>query len=251
MAGSQGLIYCVTNQVNGKKYVGQTVRGSWYVRWKQHMWSAESGSPLPIHAAIRKYGKANFKVMVLWECSDLDELNQMEEFYARDLGTYTPSGYNIKAGNQLHHKPSLGRQCMVVGCTRKYSTMGYCHVHYVKFRSEGKTGLPPCSVGGCGGSATSCGYCHLHYMRLKSHGSTDLAKPIKRCKGLGVIDRSQLQSLYVDDGLSIRDISDRTGCSRWVISEMLKYYGIPTKPVGFPEYVVSKGRPRKMALSGV
>lgn len=53
---------------------------------------------MPICKAIAKYGKENFKVEVLISCETQDELNVKEFFYANELSTWSPNGYNLRAG---------------------------------------------------------------------------------------------------------------------------------------------------------
>ena len=48
-----GYIYKITNLINNKIYIGQTIRDV-QIRWKEHLRSKDEA---PIHKAIRKYGK--------------------------------------------------------------------------------------------------------------------------------------------------------------------------------------------------
>ena len=55
------LIYKVTNTVNGKSYIGQTVQPM-NVRKGGHLYSAfQQNSNFYFHKALRKYGKENFE----------------------------------------------------------------------------------------------------------------------------------------------------------------------------------------------
>lgn len=63
-------IYCYTNLINNKKYVGQT--NNLERRKKQHIQDSihcfkgrEVSYNLPFHAAIRKYGIENFDFEIL------------------------------------------------------------------------------------------------------------------------------------------------------------------------------------------
>ena len=97
-----GKIYLITNLVNGKKYVGQTIR-SVESRLSQHISCANGNDAVrrkaPLYRAIRKHGKENFSVRLLCSCSSQDELNLMEDLYIASLGTLVDNGgYNLRHG---------------------------------------------------------------------------------------------------------------------------------------------------------
>lgn len=72
-----GVIYKVTNTVNGHIYIGQT-KTALAKRWSKHCSDARSGAGWVLAAAIRKYGKEVFTVAVVEECADKDALNAAE-----------------------------------------------------------------------------------------------------------------------------------------------------------------------------
>jgi group I intron endonuclease len=81
-------IYLITNMVNGKRYVGQSVN------IRRRMWdhNRPHGKSL-IARAIRKYGKTNFKHEVLEECP-VSLLDAREIYWIKQL---SPE-YNIACG---------------------------------------------------------------------------------------------------------------------------------------------------------
>ena len=95
-----GIIYCYTNLINGKKYVGQTINPT--KRFNQHKSSAfnenDKDYDTPLHRAFRKYGYENFKYEILAEADSIEELNGLEIYYIAHLKTKVPDGYNIKDG---------------------------------------------------------------------------------------------------------------------------------------------------------
>lgn len=106
------IIYCYTNKINGKKYVGQTKNEEQRIRG--HKSSAfnpnDKDYNYPFHAAIRKYGWDNFDYNVLEQFSDEEwELtNQREVYYIAHFGTLTKqNGYNICYGGQGTPRPAL------------------------------------------------------------------------------------------------------------------------------------------------
>lgn len=96
-----GYIYAIKNSISGKTYIGQTWNTVEH-RWKQHCKHATEKKPksMPILHAIAKYGTSSFSVETLEElgiCSQ-KELDDREIFWVITLGTFSPNGYNLRAG---------------------------------------------------------------------------------------------------------------------------------------------------------
>jgi hypothetical protein len=83
-----GVIYCITNQINGKKYVGQTI-----VPLRKRM-SRHKYAESAIGNAIRKYGFDNFKVEVLHEARQ-EVLGDIEKECILNHDSMYPNGYNL------------------------------------------------------------------------------------------------------------------------------------------------------------
>jgi group I intron endonuclease len=89
------VIYLVTNRLDGKQYIGQTIQ-SLKKRWAVH-YAPKSECPY-LHNAIQKYGKENFSVEEIATYSNLEDLNNAEEYYIQWYNTLAPNGYNISLG---------------------------------------------------------------------------------------------------------------------------------------------------------
>jgi group I intron endonuclease len=90
-----GRVYLITNQVNGKKYVGQTV-GTLSQRMRQHCSLKSHCRALSL--AIAKYGKASFSIEELATAETLEALNALEMEFVSLLSCLSPHGYNLKEG---------------------------------------------------------------------------------------------------------------------------------------------------------
>jgi len=92
-------IYLITNLINTKKYIGQTIRDQ-DVRWNSH--KSDSKNPkMVISYAIDKYGIDNFHFEVIDEsANNIDELNDLEEFYISFYDTFKSHGYNMTSGGE-------------------------------------------------------------------------------------------------------------------------------------------------------
>ena len=105
-------IYKITNLINQKIYIGQSVNIE--ERWKQHEYKAfnikEKGYNSAIHAAFRKYGVENFKLDILEECLP-EELDSKERYWIETLNSLSPNGYNILAGGQQFRKTKFCPIC--------------------------------------------------------------------------------------------------------------------------------------------
>lgn len=100
-----GYIYIITNLINGKQYVGQTVE-TIKIRFNNHC----AGKNSVISKAIRKYGKKNFKVQELAIAYNQKQLDLSEGFYIKSFNTLSPNGYNIKEiidGKGRHSKETI------------------------------------------------------------------------------------------------------------------------------------------------
>ena len=95
-----GIIYCYTNLINGKKYVGQTINPE--KRYNQHKSSAfnekDKDYNTPLYRAFRKYGYDNFNYEIILSTSSLDILNELEIYFIDKYKTQVPNGYNILEG---------------------------------------------------------------------------------------------------------------------------------------------------------
>lgn len=91
------IIYLITNKVNGKQYVGQTIH-TLNERWANHC-SKNSGCVALKHA-IDKYGKNMFDKVVIDTASSQEELDEKEKFWIKALNTMSPNGYNLTSGGE-------------------------------------------------------------------------------------------------------------------------------------------------------
>ena len=100
----RGFIYKITNTINGKSYIGQTIQNV-KERFYQHCATkcSKAVSNMAIHRAIKKYGKSNFTVEVIEEI-DSANLNDREKYWIKYYNSYN-NGYNSTKGGQDGCKP--------------------------------------------------------------------------------------------------------------------------------------------------
>jgi len=90
-----GFVYLIRNTVNGKCYVGQTMKNKVQKRW--HSYTSPKGGHGVIGRAIKKHGKDKFEFSVICELPN-EELNDREVREIAERGTLVPKGYNLQAG---------------------------------------------------------------------------------------------------------------------------------------------------------
>ena len=95
----RGFIYKITNTINSKSYIGQTIQNV-KERFYQHCATkcSKSVSNMAIHRSIKKYGKSNFTVEVIEEI-DSANLNDRERYWIKYYNSYN-NGYNSTKGGQ-------------------------------------------------------------------------------------------------------------------------------------------------------
>jgi len=102
-----GVVYCLTNKINGKKYIGQAlsyiidhgkiIKHGLEGRFKEHCQYAmnESGKNrnYKLYPAMKEFGIENFDKEILAIC-DIETLNIVEMFYIKKFNSVN-DGYNI------------------------------------------------------------------------------------------------------------------------------------------------------------
>ena len=81
-------IYLITNTLNGKKYVGQTIKTP-EARFKEHCFAAS-----PLGHAICQYGADKFRIEVVDHCATPQQANEREKFFISKYDCLMPKGYN-------------------------------------------------------------------------------------------------------------------------------------------------------------
>ena len=103
VATRMGVIYRITNKINGKPYVGQTRQ-----KLSQRIYGHKSNKgKSAIDAAIAKYGWKNFTVEIIEVCP-VESLNEKERYWIAKLNSKAPNGYNLTDGGDG-----------LVGCTQE------------------------------------------------------------------------------------------------------------------------------------
>lgn len=95
MAKKDGVIYLITNKINGKKYVGQTIQNP-KRRFRRHKYNYDNTA---IGNAFDKYGEENFELEILEECES-DNLNDREKYWINYYNAYE-EGYNLSIGGKV------------------------------------------------------------------------------------------------------------------------------------------------------
>lgn len=92
-------IYKITNRINGKIYIGQSVNPE--KRFIDHCYINKKYKSL-INDAIKKYGRENFILEIIgW----FEDYNEKEKYYIQYYRSLAPYGYNIAEGGE---NPPIG-----------------------------------------------------------------------------------------------------------------------------------------------
>lgn len=91
-------IYKITNKLNNKIYIGQTV--DFKKRMKEHRYGRNIRQNMLIDRAYRKYGAENFEEEIIYEANTQSEADEIERKYINELSTLKPNGYNVLEGGR-------------------------------------------------------------------------------------------------------------------------------------------------------
>ena len=131
-----GFIYKITNNIDGKIYIGQTTNETIEERFDEHIACAirlikGEGKQADIkhsylYNAMKFHGIKNFKIEEVDTAADLNELNELEIKYISEFNSLAPNGYNLKEGGAGGGKHSeITRETM-----RKMKAANINHVRH-------------------------------------------------------------------------------------------------------------------------
>lgn len=120
------IIYKITNQVNGKVYIGLTTT-TLSKRWTGHLQAAKSCNQ-HLYNAMRYYGVDKFTIEEIDNTDSFKTLGELERKYIKEYDSTNPDkGYNITAGgeaNQLDANPRAKLSLEEVIQIRQIYSMG-------------------------------------------------------------------------------------------------------------------------------
>lgn len=138
------FIYKITNIVNNKVYIGQTVQQNPRMRWYGHLGDARGGKTGHLYESIRKYGPEQFNWEIIDSAKTIDELNILEVNW---IAHYKTIGevYNHRKGgdNSLHSKESIEKMkaSQKAAHARRRAANGGKEKHPAPRSHKGKTGV--------------------------------------------------------------------------------------------------------------
>lgn len=207
-----GKIYIITNDVNDKVYIGQTIQ-TLKKRFNGHCCYSKSdrSSSMYIKRAIHKYGKDKFHISLLEECS-LDTLNDREKYWISYYDSYN-KGYNLTLGGQDSNYFSVNKISNTIDIKKFEDYI----IEFKPLATEVAShfGICKCSV----------------YNLIKELNNPNLilnSYNPRKGKSIDDIDKNELISLY-EMGWSIQDLVKKYHIRKNKISSFLRSNGIKIK----------------------
>src|ERR1700722_14853841 len=106
-------LYRITNKINGKIYIGQSV--DTVRRWYEHKREAAQENPnMLISRAIKKYGNDAFEFEVIAGCKTWEDANEIETLLVAQYNSLVDNGkgYNVALGGYNAPKSEKWKQAM-------------------------------------------------------------------------------------------------------------------------------------------
>lgn len=123
-------IYKITNLINGKSYIGQSLHIE--RRFLQHKspYERDRYPNKPLYKAFEKYGIENFDFSILEECP-AEQLDEKEIFWIKEYKSLVhENGYNILDGGKSGHGENHGRHKLtekdVIDIRTRYNNKERC-----------------------------------------------------------------------------------------------------------------------------
>lgn len=128
------FIYVITNDINGKQYVGKT-NNTIEKRFREHILDSKKVrcEKRPLYSAMRKYGIEHFYIKTLEECS-VEESSEKEKYWIARLNTYGHNGYNATRGGdsrKYYDYEEIVRKYLQLRCKSATAAFFKCDVYVV------------------------------------------------------------------------------------------------------------------------
>jgi group I intron endonuclease len=192
-----GKIYIITNTVNNKVYIGQTIQ-SIQKRFREHVCGAVTkNKKQPLYASIRKYGRDKFKIEILKDDIEAKDLNKFETEYIIKYDS-VENGFNLKYRE------------------RRIRSVKY-NVEDIIKRYENKESLKDIS------KDYKCDKRTLSNL-LKENGIEIRNWNKEQSKD---VTKEQLEEMFYERNLSPTEIAKEIGLSRTAIINWFDKFGIP------------------------
>lgn len=95
-------IYKITNKINNKCYIGQSVNLESRIKSHKSMLKHHNEDNDLLNKATKKYGYENFEIEIIKYCKE-NELDFFEKYYINFYNSYKrKNGYNIELGGSTH-----------------------------------------------------------------------------------------------------------------------------------------------------
>lgn len=186
-------IYMIENLINNKKYIGQSkqIRKRWISHTNRYNLPTDGSYSSQLYTGMRKYGFENFKFSVLEECEE-NELDEREAHYIKVFDTFK-NGYNGNIGG-------LGSQKFKDEEFKEY----FLSHPKISVNEMAKIFKIDRSVAG---------------RKLKSLG-------LKSNWAIKEEEKKRVYDLYVNEKMSMREISEIVHRDRDTVSKILKEYNV-------------------------
>jgi hypothetical protein len=149
-----GMIYIITNTINNKKYIGQTLshrknhnryRPFGYIRrFKDHISEAlcntKKNQCTYLNQAIRKYGKDVFIVELIETCP-IELLDEKEIYQISNHNSLYPNGYNLTIGGKNFYTTKFIVTDNNISINNKKEAIESCKTHSILTKTKISEGI--------------------------------------------------------------------------------------------------------------
>ena len=207
-----GKIYLITNDVNSKVYVGQTIQ-TLNKRFNGHCCYSKSDRSINMYIkrAIHKYGRDKFHIQLIEECP-VNILDEREKYWINFYDSYN-TGYNLTLGGQYSNYFNINKLENIIDI-KKFEQ------YILEFKPlvnevANHFGISKCSV----------------YNLIKRINNPNLilnSYNPRKGKTIEDIDKEELINLY-KEGWSILDLVKKYHIRKNKISKFIRESGIKVK----------------------